>query len=108
MVRFLLFAFVALYAKGQSVDPWMPFQFLIGDWTADGGGCSFHFDLDRKSSAHLAFGAGLHACLGQNLARADIRVLMTTGRALSLPAALRELGAKWWQLDLPHGMLLVR
>jgi hypothetical protein len=38
----------------------------------------------------------------------DIRVLMTTGRALSLPAALRELGAKWWQLDLPHGMLLVR
>ena len=36
-----------------------------------------HFDLDRKLSAHLAFGTGLHACLGQNLARADIRVLMT-------------------------------
>ncbi len=38
----------------------------------------------------------------------DVRVLMTAGRTLSLPAALRELGAKWWQLDLPHGVLVVR
>jgi len=36
-----------------------------------------HFDLDRPPTAHLAFGGGLHTCLGQNLARADIRVLMT-------------------------------
>ena len=35
-----------------------------------------HFDLNRPLNAHLAFGSGLHACLGQNLARADIRVLM--------------------------------
>ena len=38
----------------------------------------------------------------------DVRVLMTAGRSLSLPAALRELGASWWQLDLPHGVLVVR
>jgi hypothetical protein len=38
----------------------------------------------------------------------DIRVLMTSGRALSLPAALRELGPKWWQVDLVHGWLVVR
>jgi hypothetical protein len=38
----------------------------------------------------------------------DVRVLMTSGRALSLPAALRELQPKWWQLDLLHGVLVVR
>jgi hypothetical protein len=38
----------------------------------------------------------------------DVRVLMTTGRTLSLAPALRELGARWWQLDLPHGVLIVR
>ncbi len=38
----------------------------------------------------------------------DIRVLMTAGRTLSLAPALRELGARWWQLDLPHGVLIVR
>lgn len=38
----------------------------------------------------------------------DIRVLMTAGRILSLPAALRELAPKWWQVDLVHGTLVVR
>ncbi len=38
----------------------------------------------------------------------DIRVLMTSGRALSLPAALRELAPRWWQVDLMHGVLVVR
>jgi hypothetical protein len=38
----------------------------------------------------------------------DVRVLMTTGRTLSLPAALRELSPRWWQLDLVHGVLVVR
>lgn len=38
----------------------------------------------------------------------DVRVLMTPGRTLSLPAALRELAPRWWQLDLVHGVLVVR
>ncbi len=38
----------------------------------------------------------------------DVRVLMTTGRVLSLPAALEELAPRWWQLDLFHGVLVVR
>jgi hypothetical protein len=33
---------------------------------------------------------------------------MTAGRALSLPAALRELAPRWWQVDLAHGWLIVR
>jgi hypothetical protein len=38
----------------------------------------------------------------------DIRVLMTPGRTLSLPHALKELQPQWWQLDLLHGVLVVR
>lgn len=38
----------------------------------------------------------------------EIRVLMTTGRILSLPAALREIQPRWWQLDLLHGVIVVR
>jgi hypothetical protein len=38
----------------------------------------------------------------------DVRVLMTAGRTLSLPAALRELAPRWWQVDLVHGILIVR
>lgn len=35
------------------------------------------FDLGRRRRPHLAFGTGAHACLGQNLARADLRILLT-------------------------------
>ena len=38
----------------------------------------------------------------------EVRVLMTSGRTLSLPAALDELAPSWWQLDLLHGWLVVR
>ena len=38
----------------------------------------------------------------------DVRVLMTAGRTLSLPAALHELAPRWWQVDLVHGVLVVR
>jgi len=34
------------------------------------------FDLDRPKRPHLAFGWGMHACLGQNLARADLRIFL--------------------------------
>lgn len=38
----------------------------------------------------------------------DVRVLVSPGRVLSLAPALRELDARWWQLDLPHGFVVVR
>jgi len=38
----------------------------------------------------------------------DVRVLLGPGRVRSLPIALRELAPRWWQLDLPHGVLVVR
>jgi hypothetical protein len=38
----------------------------------------------------------------------DVQVLLGPGRVRSLPVALRELAPRWWQLDLPHGVLVVR
>jgi hypothetical protein len=37
-----------------------------------------------------------------------VRVLMGERRVLPLAEALRELDPTWWQLDLPHGVLVVR
>jgi cytochrome P450 len=34
------------------------------------------FDLGRPKRPHLAFGWGAHACLGQNLARTDLRIFL--------------------------------
>jgi cytochrome P450 len=33
-------------------------------------------DLDRKATGHLAFGHGIHQCLGQQLARVELRVAL--------------------------------
>jgi cytochrome P450 len=37
-------------------------------------GCPEKFDIDRETSGHVAFGFGVHQCLGQNLARIELRV----------------------------------
>ncbi len=51
----LLFALLALPLAAQTSDPWKPLEFLIGEWTGEGGGgpgqgsgeFSFRFDLNR-------------------------------------------------------------
>jgi hypothetical protein len=37
-----------------------------------------------------------------------VRVLVAPGRVRPLATALRELAPRWWQLDLAHGLLVVR
>lgn len=39
---------------------------------------------------------------------AGVYVLVTPDRAEPMMPALKELGARWWQLDLAHGLLVVR
>jgi hypothetical protein len=38
----------------------------------------------------------------------DVLVLLAPGRVRPLGEALRELTPRWWQLDLPHGVLVAR
>lgn len=35
------------------------------------------FRIDRNPQGHLAFGAGIHGCVGQNIARAELDALLT-------------------------------
>lgn len=35
------------------------------------------FDIDRNTSGHLAFGAGIHNCVGQTLTRVEVLALLT-------------------------------
>jgi len=41
----------------------------------------FRFDLARDPNPHLGFGHGIHHCLGANLARLEIRVVLEAMRA---------------------------
>ncbi|GAA3435865.1 cytochrome P450 [Kutzneria kofuensis] len=36
--------------------------------------CPAELDIERETSGHVAFGFGVHQCLGQNLARVELRV----------------------------------
>ncbi|WP_328345804.1 cytochrome P450 [Micromonospora sp. NBC_00421] len=36
-------------------------------------GCPAKLDIERETSGHVAFGFGVHQCLGQNLARIELR-----------------------------------
>lgn len=64
---------------GESFDPGDRLLFAINSANRDeavfvNAEC---FDLERPRRPNLAFGWGAHACLGQNLARADLRILLT-------------------------------
>ncbi len=52
---------------------------LYGAANVDPGQCPAPFDVlfDRDSNRHIAFGGGVHRCLGSHLARRELRVTLT-------------------------------
>ena len=59
-------------AAGEKVTLWYPSANRDEDHFAD----PFAFDVAREPNDHVAFGAGIHFCLGASLARLEIRVTL--------------------------------
>jgi cytochrome P450 len=63
-----------------------------GNWDAEFVDNPELFDPDRNSRGHLAFGYGVHQCIGQNLARVEMQVAFASlarhlpGLKLAVPA----------------------
>ena len=55
------------------------------------------FDIRRPIKRHFAFGAGIHACLGQHLSRQEMEI--------ALNAVLDRLPELRWDDDLPHARM---
>jgi cytochrome P450 len=49
-----------------------------GNWDPEFVDDPDHFDIDRNSRGHLGFGFGVHQCIGQNLARVELQIALTT------------------------------
>src|ERR1700756_3235466 len=45
-----------------------------GNWDAEFVNDPESFDVERNTRGHLGFGYGVHQCIGQNLARVEMRV----------------------------------
>jgi len=57
----------------------------------------FRFDLGRSPNPHLAFGMGVHFCLGANLARLEIRLMLE--ELVSAVAEIEPAGPWTWTRD---------
>ena len=62
-----------------------------------------HFDIRRKTLGHVGFGYGIHACVGQMVARLESEILLT---ALARSVSSIELaGEPDWSLNNTlHGL----
>jgi cytochrome P450 len=65
---------------GVRLEPGTELLLLYGSANRDEALCEHpeEFDITRAPTRHLAFGMGLHACVGAGLARTELRVSLET------------------------------
>jgi cytochrome P450 len=56
------------------------------------------FDLDRPKQVNMAFGYGIHFCIGAMLARTEARIALE--ELLKLPGRLEEAGEHTWNMSI--------
>ena len=65
--------------RGAGVDHQLPGIGMLSYLSANNDETLFdqpeRFRVDRDASQHIAFGTGIHACLGQHLANLEMRIL---------------------------------
>lgn len=47
-------------------------------FATEGGTCPSELDVTRDARRHVAFGHGIHQCLGQTLARVELQIILAT------------------------------
>ncbi len=57
---------------------WVLMNLPAGNWDTDFVDSPESLDADRNTRGHLAFGYGVHQCIGQNLARVEMQVAFAT------------------------------
>lgn len=62
---------------GQQIrkDDWLMLSYQSGNRDESVWADPFEFRIDRESNPQIAFGYGVHVCLGQHLARMEMRIL---------------------------------
>jgi cytochrome P450 len=68
--------------------------------------CPASFDIDRDTSGHIAFGHGIHYCLGAPLARLEAEVAFggLLDRFPAMTLAVPEADLRWRPSTLIHGL----
>ncbi|MDB5969944.1 MAG: cytochrome [Hydrocarboniphaga sp.] len=76
--HFMRSAVVDYELRGSSIKAgdWLMLSYYSGNFDEEVYPDPYSFRVDRTSNRHLAFGFGAHACLGQHMAKLEMRVLL--------------------------------
>jgi hypothetical protein len=66
--------------RGTVIEPGTPVRLLLGSANRDPARYDDpdRFDIHRDTRNQMAFGTGVHQCIGQNLARVELQVVFST------------------------------
>ena len=66
---------VEFAGRSLKKDDWLMLCYASGNRDEEVFDDAFRFKVDRKPNRHVAFGYGAHLCLGQHLAKMEMRIL---------------------------------